>query len=205
MGISTIASGDLSTAIGSSTTASGLGSTAMGRLTKATGDRSTVTGINTQAHGFASFVIGQFNDTLVAPQTAMSSTTPLFIIGNGTASNARSNVLVVRNDGKVGVGSNAPVSTLETGASFGAAITTISTNLTLTEAHHTVIITGGTPTITLPSPSAANRRMYILVNYTAAARNVSTYFNLTGTITSSIPPTSSITIQSNGSSWFQIR
>lgn len=99
MGNSTMASGITSTALGSSTTASGARSTAMGSSTTAAGGHSTAMGTNSKANGFSSLAIGRFNDTLVAIETSMQSTTPLFIIGNGTGNSTRSNAFVVRNDG----------------------------------------------------------------------------------------------------------
>jgi hypothetical protein len=108
MGNLTTASGDVSTAMGSETKASGDVSTAMGILTKSNGGISTTMGSNTQANGYASLVLGRFNDTIVSTQTSMQTTTPLFIVGNGTSSTARSNALVVRNDGRVGIGISGP-------------------------------------------------------------------------------------------------
>jgi hypothetical protein len=52
--------------------------------------------------------VGKFNDTIVAPEVVWSTTTPLFIVGNGTSSGARSNAMVVRNDGLIGMGTSNP-------------------------------------------------------------------------------------------------
>ncbi|MEO8150933.1 MAG: hypothetical protein ABI723_25090 [Bacteroidia bacterium] len=107
--------------------------------------------------------------------------------------------------GNLGVNTATPVSRLETAGSLGTAIATTNISLTLDADDHTVIITGGTPTITFPSPGAAARREYILVNQTSTVRATSTYINFSGVVTSGIPANSSITIQSNGSSWFRIQ
>ena len=110
MGSSTTASGVHSTSMGWITTASGFASTAMGGGTKACGDRSTSMGSNTTANGFASTSLGRYNDPIVPVQTSIAPTTPLFIIGNGFNESNLSNALVVRNDGRMGVGTNDPTS-----------------------------------------------------------------------------------------------
>ncbi|MBL7765025.1 MAG: tail fiber domain-containing protein, partial [Chitinophagaceae bacterium] len=108
MGINSIANGDYATAMGSNTKASGLVSTAMGYFSSANGSYSTALGRTTIANGYTSLVIGQYNDSIIAAQSSMAANTPLFIIGNGTGSTARSNVMVARNNGRVGIGVNAP-------------------------------------------------------------------------------------------------
>jgi chaperonin cofactor prefoldin len=108
MGNQTTANGDFSTAMGSGTDANGSNSIAMGVVSKSNGGISTTMGNYTQANGYASLVIGRYNDTIVSTQTSMQTTTPLFIVGNGTSSTVRSNALVVRNDGRVGIGISGP-------------------------------------------------------------------------------------------------
>jgi hypothetical protein len=106
-GYSSEAWGIASTAFGFATTAESYGTSTFGILTKARGQASTAIGRYTQANGFASTVIGLYNDTLVSQQNSVLSTTPLFIIGNGSEE-ARSNALVVRKDGNVGIGTSSP-------------------------------------------------------------------------------------------------
>ncbi|RLD19240.1 MAG: hypothetical protein DRI69_08775 [Bacteroidetes bacterium] len=112
-GFQSIASGNFSTAMGRTTTASGYGSSALGVASKALGHSSTAMsfhtkavgssatsfGLITQANGYASLVMGLYNDTIVAPQYVPGPLNPLFIIGNGTSEIARSNAMVVRQDG----------------------------------------------------------------------------------------------------------
>jgi hypothetical protein len=45
---------------------------------------------------------------LTTNQTSITTTTPLLIVGNGNADNARSNALVVLKNGNIGIGDNAP-------------------------------------------------------------------------------------------------
>ncbi|MBL7747066.1 MAG: hypothetical protein JNM19_06535 [Chitinophagaceae bacterium] len=109
MGIGTTASGNFSTATGSNTTASGWYSTAMGRRTVAAASNSTTIGTSTISFGYSGTAIGMYNDSILAlPQEAVTPTTPLFIIGNGDDENVRSNAMIVRKDGNVGIGTDNP-------------------------------------------------------------------------------------------------
>jgi hypothetical protein len=112
LGLGNKALGWSSTAMGSTTTASASVSTAMGANTMASGWGSTAMGLNTISNGFASLVLGMFNDEIVGAQDTATTTTPLFIIGNGTSDTTRSNALVVRRNGKIGLGTNNPTSRL---------------------------------------------------------------------------------------------
>jgi hypothetical protein len=107
MGYQSVASGSSSTAMGNNTSASGSSSTAMGNNTSASGSSSTAMGNNTNAKGFASTVLGIYNDSiLTADQTAVTTTTPLFIVGNGDNNTTRSNALVVLKNGNTGINTN---------------------------------------------------------------------------------------------------
>lgn len=107
-------------------------------------------------------------------------------------------------DGRTGIGSTAPVSTLDVSGSVGSAITTITGNTTLGESHSTVIVTSGTPTITLPAASGVSRRKYRIVNQTSSAVTVSTYKDFAGADATTIAANSAIEFQSNGTSWYRI-
>lgn len=89
MGNGTTASGPYSTAMGYNTIASGVGSTAMGGGTIASGNYSTA--------------MGTYN---------IDVPTALFMIGYGATPSARSNALTVLGDGKVGIGTTAPLAPL---------------------------------------------------------------------------------------------
>jgi hypothetical protein len=106
----------------------------------------------------------------------------------------------------VGVATASPVSTLDVSGSAGVAIAIISGNTTLDATHHTVIINGGTPSITLPGAAASNtRRIYIIVNHTGTARTISTYRDFSNNNVTTVPATGSITLQSDGSNWYRIQ
>ena len=110
LGNGTTASGNNgATALGDDTTASGNnGATALGSSTTASGNfGATALGDNTIATGNSCTVVGLYNDTIVAATTNISSTSPIFIVGNGNNGTNRSNAMVVRKDGSVGVGTDA--------------------------------------------------------------------------------------------------
>jgi Chaperone of endosialidase/Head domain of trimeric autotransporter adhesin len=112
-GYSTTANGFQSTAMGHSTIASGLNSTAMGFISEASGTNSTAMGYRTGSKGYAGTAIGLYNDPIIStPQTAITATTPLFIIGNGDNATTLKNAMVVLKNGNIGIGTNSPASNL---------------------------------------------------------------------------------------------
>ena len=112
MGEGGTASGSASTAMGRSTTASGYSSTAMGYITIASGYSSTAMGANTTASDYASLVIGQYNSSGSSATSAGSFNTAntAFVIGNGTASNAKSDAFKVMFNGDTTVSNDLTVS-----------------------------------------------------------------------------------------------
>ena len=137
-----------------------------------------------------------------------------FIFGNATSNKnillftggtAQSNERIrITGPGLVGIGNITPNSTFEVNGSAGYAITTIASNLTLDVTHYTVIITGGSPTITLPAASGCARRIYVIVNQTGSSRTISSYKDFQGSSSTQIDHESAITIQSNGTYWYRI-
>lgn len=109
LGNSLEASGEFGTAIGHENIASALNSTAIGYKAKANGDYANSFGAGTIANGFASFVTGLYNDEVVAPQQGIEDNTPLFVIGNGLSDVQRSNALVLKYNGNMGIGTNNPL------------------------------------------------------------------------------------------------
>jgi hypothetical protein len=108
-------------------------------------------------------------------------------------------------NGYLGVNNTTNSSRLDVNGSVGAAITTTATSITLDATHFTVILTGGTPVITLPTAASSTRRMYNIVNNTGGARTISTYIAIGGVSSTSVANNSAMTLQSNGTSWYQIR
>lgn len=97
-------------------------------------------------------------------------------------------------------GFNIANSTLQLEGSFSTSITNTTGNLTLTEDHYTIVITGA-HTITLPNANTCQGRTYVLKNTTNASRSISNYVDLSNANQNTIPANSVIRIQSNGSSW----
>ena len=110
LGSFTEASGIAATALGYNTEASGdFGATTLGYFTEVSGDLGATTlGYFTRATGNNCTVIGRYNDTIVAAGTEVTSSSPLFIVGNGDGgAGNQSNALVLRKDGNIGIGNNA--------------------------------------------------------------------------------------------------
>lgn len=91
----TTASGNHATAMGNQTTASGRAATAVGNQTTASGGQATAMGYSTTAATANSLTIGEYNS---ANQTADGT---LFVVGNGSGSNSRSDALVLDNSGNL--------------------------------------------------------------------------------------------------------
>ncbi len=111
-GYNTTASGDYSTAMGSYTTASGYGSTALGRYNTASGSYSVTMGRGTTASDWGSLVIGRYNSSSSSATSANSFSTsnPAFVIGNGSASNSRSDAFKIMYNGDTTVSNDLTVS-----------------------------------------------------------------------------------------------
>lgn len=85
--------------------ATGFGAVAAGEGATANGILSTALGMGTMANGLYSTTIGVFNDSIVPAENNLTPapTDPLFIIGNGTTYNTRSNAMVVRYNGNTDI------------------------------------------------------------------------------------------------------
>ena len=105
-------------AIGSGTMAIGFGSKAYGA------EGCFATGFYTQSNGNSCTVVGRFNDTLVTRGNSAtgSSDSPIFIIGNGDGFTSLSNAMVVRKNGKVGLGVNSPAYRIHVKNTEGSAV-----------------------------------------------------------------------------------
>jgi hypothetical protein len=101
---------------------------------------------------------------------------------------------------------NGVSSTLHVNGSIATSITVISGNLTLTVSHKTAIIPLGSAfTVTLPAASGISGRVYTIVNNTVGAKTIGSYINLAGTTVTTIGAASSVEVQSDNTSWYQIQ
>ena len=119
--------------------------------------------------------------------------------------------MTIVNNGQVGIGTTDPNATLDVSGSVAYAINTTTVSLTLDITYYTLIITGGTPTITLPAASTCTRRMYVITNNSGGTRTIQVSagtgwvaFGASTAVTTSLANSSSITIQSNGTNWYRI-
>lgn len=102
-----------------------------------------------------------------------------------------------------------PLSTLETTGSFGANITTLSGDTTLTSTHYTVLVdaTAGAIVITLPTVSTSNRRIYNIKKIDASANTVTIDGNgaevIDGALTQVLATQwSALQMQNNSTAWY---
>jgi len=206
-GYNTIASGFRCTAFGYNTIANGDRSTAFGEFSKSNGVNATSMGFNTIANGYSSLVVGQYNDTIVGEQTSMQVATPLFIVGNGSDFQNLSNAMVVRQDGNVGIGSNTPKSKLVVNGAIALKLSkeTGSTPVTLDNTASVWYFTNMASSIVLPNASTCNSRIYTIINRTLSNKTIDSIVNLNGISVTTVAPSSSIDIISDGSDWLQIR
>ncbi len=104
MGSGSVASGDYSLAAGRVTNASGDYSFSIGRNTAASGDFASAIGDTVTARSYSSMTIGRYNDSIVSSSPGIwVNTDPIFIIGNGTANNARRNAFIVAKNSETGI------------------------------------------------------------------------------------------------------
>ncbi len=100
LGVLTQATGHYSTALGRNTIASADNTTTFGYYTTASGYNATASGYYTSAESAFETVIGRFDtDYTPASTSGWNATDRLFVIGNGTASNARSDAFIVYKNG----------------------------------------------------------------------------------------------------------
>ncbi|NAS30859.1 hypothetical protein GTQ40_07750 [Flavobacteriaceae bacterium R38] len=100
-------------------------------------------------------------------------------------------------------GFNIANSTLQIGGSLSTAIIRTTSDLTLTEDHHTVIITGNHD-ITLPAANTVTGRIYVIKNITATTVNITQYVRNNSGTDNRIFAQRVFVFQSDGVEWQQI-
>jgi len=113
LGFRSVASGDYSFATGQSTASENY-CTALGGFTTASGRGSTALGVYTIAPSAYETAVGKHN-TVYTPANSLGwrDTDRLFVIGNGTTDDTRSNALVMLKNGNTGFGVDNPANKLE--------------------------------------------------------------------------------------------
>jgi len=94
-------------------------------------------------------------------------------------------------------------STLQVAGSVATSVLSTNGNITLTEEHHTILITG-THNITLPLANTCEGRLYIIKNSTNTGRTISTYLDISNTNQTIVPGNSILYIKSDGTNWQQL-
>jgi hypothetical protein len=102
------ASGSGSLASGNFSLASGFNSFVIGNNCLASGANSTAFGNFSESNSYASFSIGRYNDPIMSFSDITGATTwrptdPLFVLGNGTSTVARSNAFIIAKNGETGI------------------------------------------------------------------------------------------------------
>jgi len=122
IGYGTTTFGQYATALGYQCTASGSTSVAIGNNTATTGNYSIAMGSFTTTPSAYEMVVGRYNTSYTpGSSTTWNTSDRLFVIGNGTGTTALSNAMTVMKNGKVGIGTDAPVEMLHVRNTSGTA------------------------------------------------------------------------------------
>jgi hypothetical protein len=103
IGVLTHATGSQSIASGSYSTASGAGSIASGDFTNASGRLSVAMGNGTISPSYLCVSLGQYNYSTPTSSSSWVSTDPIIIVGNGSSSFSRTNILEYYKNGNLGI------------------------------------------------------------------------------------------------------
>lgn len=144
------------------------------------------------------------NNILIGSSVAATSTSASNTINIGNTVYGINTNAATR---KVGVNQSAPNSTLQVTGSLSLPVSrTTNTSVTLDDTYFTLIIkNASTATITLPAANTCSGRIYVIVHQSATTCNITSYQNLSDAATTTVASNSSITIQSDGTNWYQIR
>lgn len=117
-------------------------SNAFGQQVRAQGANSTGMGYMLIARGFGSTVVGTYNQPILGGdgEESLNYSTPLFIVGNGTAPTDRSNALVVRRWGAIGIGTDDPAGRLHVVGGTDASMAEMSGYLVVGQTFNTNIV-----------------------------------------------------------------
>jgi len=178
-----------------------------GSFNTAIGDstfKSDYSGTYNTALGFNADVAsdGLTNATAIGANATVGESNAIVLGAINGQNNATSNT-------NVGIGTNTPNSSLQiSGGTLSLPITVSATSVNLSSLPntYTVIITTTGQTVTLPAASSCTGRVYIIVaQISSGSVTTSSFLNLTGSSVTSVTFGSSVTIQSDGTNWDQIR
>ncbi|PCE62535.1 hypothetical protein [Sediminicola luteus] len=99
IGFGTLAVGDAATALGVGSQALGYASMSVGLSSIAVGEYSTSMGLGTMTESMGQTALGLYNTIASGSEDTFENTNRLFVIGNGTAPNNRSDALVLLKNG----------------------------------------------------------------------------------------------------------
>jgi hypothetical protein len=151
--------------LGSGNRGEGMQSLSMGTSSKSNSDMSLSGGLGIVNNSYASVMLGVYNDSLLTDlagaaisKTAFDANDPLVIIGNGTATNQRSNALTMYKNGRMGLGTNSPSQLLDVnGSARFRSVTTDNANTVFLS-----IETDGTLKKTTPTASDVRLKQNIV-------------------------------------------
>ena len=106
------ANGTYSVALGTQNETSGFVGIALGTENTVSGSFATAVGIDNRAKSYGELVVGLYNTNYTPSNVgAFDATDRLFVIGNGTANNSRSDAMVMLKNGNTGFGTSTPDTT----------------------------------------------------------------------------------------------
>ncbi|SKA29723.1 hypothetical protein SAMN04488128_103164 [Chitinophaga eiseniae] len=149
-------------------------------------------GSNAASHAYRA-VFSSDTSLQIGVNNLYGSTNSAYSISGSTT--AQNNIFP---SGYLGVGVN-PASTLQSGGSFGATTSSISTSTTLGEVT-TVFITASGITVTLPAAATYPNRIYKIRNTTAGSCTISSV-SIDGSGTTTFPANTTWEVQSDGAGW----
>lgn len=112
----------------------------------------------------------------------------------------------IRRNGAVGINAD-PLTTMDVSGSFGVGVvTTALPAYTALITDHTIILTGAVAqAVTLPAANLFTRRIVKLVNRSTVGKTFTPVANMLNNLTSGIlPAATSMTLQSDGTNWYEI-
>lgn len=162
------ARGQASIALGPSD-AYGYNSFSTGWVTEARGNYASTFGYRTKAYPYASMALGRYN-LISGDSAAWIGSDPIFIIGDGTADNTRSNSFLIQKNGQTAIGYNAPTGMLNVSSALGSL-----NNNGLDPTHAAILIgtaTGGMAFDANQIEMVGNNDLYLNFNGTSDVRMV---------------------------------